>query len=116
MTTYQDIEELDGRTRSRFTSMRLSDEEFVLAGRAADGMLSRWCTRVIVTTGRVLAIRHVLLEWDVEGVRHERIAGISYRSGTEDTLVIEHESMTIEYTFDDGQTGEALASAIRKLL
>lgn len=113
---YHDVGDLDRRTRSRFTSMRLSDEEFVVAGRAADGLFSRWCTRVIVTTGRVLAIRHVLLESSVEGVRHDRIAGITYRSGTEDTLVIEHESMTIEYSFDEGQTAETLASAIRKEL
>ncbi|MFC7132136.1 MULTISPECIES: hypothetical protein [Salinibaculum] len=116
MTLYGTPEELDRRTRSRFESVTMDGEEFVIAGRASDGLLPRWSTRVVVTTERVLSIRHVVLEWSVEGVRHRRITNVRAVSGDSPGIVVEEDrTFTTEYTFGETATRDALLAKIREL-
>lgn len=114
MTLYGTPDELDRRTRSRFHAVAMDGEEFVIAGRTADGLLPRWSSRVVVTTARILTIRHVFLEWSVEGVRHERITAVRSVSG--DGIVIEEDAtFTTSFTFDETETRDALLRKIREL-
>jgi hypothetical protein len=108
---YEDPADLDPRTRSRFESVRMPDEGFVLATRCDDALLERWATRVVVTTERLLAVRHVLFEWDVSGARHDWIRGIEQVDGGS-TLRVEQDVGADEFAFPDADTARAVVEAV----
>lgn len=108
---YEALADVDGRTRSRLESLLMADERFVLAARCDDGLLERWATRVVVTSDRVLAVRHVLFEWDVTGVRYDWIRGVDRVDGGQ-TLRVEQDVDAHEFAFPDADTAAAVASAL----
>jgi hypothetical protein len=103
VSLYERPADLDDRTRSRLDDVLMSGEAFVVGARATDGLLSRWCTRVVVTTDRVLEIRHVGLDWSLEGYRRERIHD-ARATGDGTRLRFDAGLDEIEYDFDDAAT------------
>lgn len=89
----------------------MPDEGFVLAARYDDALLERWATRVVVTTERVLAVRHVLFEWNVAGARHDWIRGIEQVDGGS-TLRVEQDVDADEFAFPDAETARAVVAAV----
>lgn len=107
MSLYERFEDLDDRTRSRLDDVLMAEEAFVVGARATDGLLARWCTRVVVTTDRVLEIRHVGLDWSVEGHRRERIHD-ARATGDGTRLRFEASLDEVEYDFADEATVDRL--------
>jgi hypothetical protein len=112
VSLYEAVEELDDRTRSRLENVLMADEEFIVGARAADGLLSRWCSRIIVTTRRVISIRHVGLDWSVDGHRRERIHDVSGPSGPENRVMFTDGLTAVEYTFEDAVAAKRIAEEL----
>lgn len=111
MSLYERLEDLDDRTRSRLDDALMADEAFLVGARATDGLLARWCTRVVVTTDRVLEIRHVGLDWSLEGHRRERIHD-ARPSGDGTRLLFEAGLDEVEYAFEDATTVDRLLTEL----
>ncbi|WP_153952550.1 hypothetical protein [Halosegnis longus] len=108
---YQSVDDLPGRIRKRVRSLLMADEQFVTAATAADGLLDRWATHVVVTDQRLLLVKVIGLESTISGVRLTALD--SYRAA-DGVLQLEFKYDTDSYGFDDPDAAEALVEAIEQ--
>lgn len=106
---YEDRSDLDDRTRTRLESVLTVGERFVLAGQCDDALFYQWATRFVVTTDRVLTVRHTLVEWSVEGARHDWIQGVGHIWAS--TGRLEREVDADEFSFPGTGTADAVLEA-----
>jgi len=89
----------------------MTDEQFVTAAIATDGLLDRWATHLVVTDQRLLLVKLVGFESSVSGVRLNRLDVCRAESGT---LRLAFSYDTYSYEFDDSETAGNLVAAVER--
>ncbi|MFB6118770.1 hypothetical protein [Halosegnis sp.] len=108
---YDSGEALEDRIATLLRGALMPGEEFVAAARCTDGLVDRWATRLVVTTHRVLAIRKVLFESSVRGVKLSRLNDVTVQGPS---IRLIHGLETDEYELTSESDATAVADAIER--
>lgn len=111
----RDLQAVGSRTRSKIQKQLMPNEEFLFYVIISDRILSRWCTRLIATSERLLTIRHFIFDTVIRGIRLEKIETIR-RDATGRGLVISGDLKNWELEFDSGPEADNVKTQIEDLL
>lgn len=93
----------------------MADEEFVCVAITADGLLSRWSTRAVLTSKRLLTIKNFLLDSTIRGIRLERIESMS-ENGSTGSLSVESGTREFDLEFESDQEATEMRSRLKRAI
>ena len=110
----QNLHAVDARTRSQIQRLLMADEEFIFSVVTSDRIISRWCTRLIATSKRLLTIRHFLFDTTIRGILMRKVNTIRSHD-TKHILIITGDVKTWELEFESAGEVNELKDKLEQL-